>query len=167
MILRECTREKHHAAERTPVGAAMAAGDISPQWWADWMGAIAIIHMATDPYLPECLRRSTRLCHDLAQLGVQPRHIPAAAEYAATLTDPVEREGATYVFTGAHLMGGAVTHKALGGRLPATHLEWVSRQEAVCEWKPLRDREDLVEAADRAFGAVLAICNTITQLDNA
>lgn len=165
MILRESTKEKHHAAERTPVGASMADGSISEQWWADWMGAITVIHMATDPYLDPKLRRTTRLCNDLAQLGVQPRHIQAAAQYAATLTDSTEREAAAYVFTGAHLMGGAVTHKALRGRLPATHLEWEDRQAAVREWKPLREREDLVEAADRAFGAVLAICNEITAHD--
>lgn len=165
MILRDSTKEKHHAAERTPVGASMANGSISPQWWADWMGAITVIHMATDWYLDPTLRRTTRLCNDLAELKLQPRHIAAAAQYAATLTDPTERAAAAYVFTGAHLMGGAVTHKALRGRLPATHLEWDDRQGAVRTWKPLREREDLVEAANRAFDAVLAICNEITARD--
>lgn len=166
MNLREATRERHHAAEQTPVGAGMAAGDIPAQWWADWIGAITVIHLATDPYLPECMRRTKCLCQDLTELDEQPRHVAAAARYAATLTDPVEREAATYVFTGAHLMGGAVTHKALNGRLPAHHLEWNDRQEAVRAWKPLREREDLAEAADRAFQAVLDICNEITAKDD-
>lgn len=165
MILRKSTQQKHHAAEQTPVGAAMAAGDISAQWWADWMGAILVVHCAIDPYMPDCLQRTLPLCRDLSELGVQPRHCPAAVHYVSTLQTAEQRQGAEYVFTGAHLMGGAVTHRALAGRLPAHHLEWDNRQDAVRAWKPLREREDLIGPAQRAFDCVLQICAQIEAHD--
>lgn len=165
MLLRQNTKEQHEAAEQTAVASAMGNGTISPQWWADWMGALLIIHSNVDPYLSPCLRRTLQLCNDIAELNIQPRHCPAATEYASTLTDSVERGGAEYAFTGAHLMGGAIIHKRLNGRLPATHLEWDDRQTAIEIWKPLRDREDLVEAAQRAFSAAMSICKQIEAHD--
>lgn len=165
MILRESTKPQHDAAEQTLVGASMADGTISPQWWADWLGAVLVIHASIDPYLPECLRRTLQLCNDLDKLGIQPRHCRASLEYALTLSNQKEREGAEYVFTGAHLMGGAIIYKRLGDRLPATHLQWDNRQDAIATWSPLRDREDLIEPAQRAFGAVLNICEQIVAHD--
>lgn len=165
MILRQKTREQHEAVEQTPVAKSMADGSISPQWWADWMGAILVIHMNLDPYLPKCLQRTLQLCNDLVQLGIQPRQCPSVMEYGKTLSDPLERGGAQYAFTGAHLMGGSIIHKTLGGRLPATHLEWDNRHDALEAWKPLRDREDLVEPAQRAFVVAMSICEQIEAND--
>lgn len=165
MILKQSTQEKHNQAEQTAVGAAMADGTISAQWWADWMGAILAVHTAIDAYLPDCLQRTVPLCKDLAQLGIQPRYCPAVTEYVATLTDSAQREGAEYVFTGAHLMGGAIIHKRLADRLPTAHLQWSDRSEAIRLWTPLRDRTDLIGPAHRAFAAVINICEQIQAHD--
>ena len=160
MSLREATKDYHHAAERHPVGAAMADGTISEQWWADWLGALFIVHSAIDPGLPEPLRRTPEIAADIAALGVQPRLNHSAARYAQGMTE-VDREAATYVFTGAHLMGGAITARQVGERLPTHHLQWEDRQAVVKLWKPLRDRDDLADAACRAFAAVLEICEEV------
>lgn len=160
MSLREATKDYHHAAERHPVGAAMADGTISAQWWADWLGALFIVHSAIDPGLPEALRRTQQIAEDIAAVGVQPRLNQAALRYALHMTD-ADREAAAYVFTGAHLMGGAITARQVSDRLPTQHLQWEDRQDAVRCWKPLRDRDDLAEPACRAFAAVLAICEDV------
>ena len=160
MSLKEATKDQHHAAERHPVGAAMADGTISEQWWADWLGALFIIHSAIDPRLPEPLRRTRQIAADLAALDVQPHLSRQALRYVQGMTD-IDREAATYVFTGAHLMGGAITAKAVEGRLPTEHLRWDDRQEVVKMWKPMRERSDLADESRRAFKAVLAICEEI------
>ena len=160
MSLKQATKTQHHAAERHPVGAAMADGTISPQWWADWLGALFIIHSAIDPYLPESMRRTRQIAADLAALGVQPHLSQAALRYVSNMTD-TKRQAATYVFTGAHLMGGAITAKAVGDRLPTEHLQWDNRQVVVQAWKPLRERADLADESRSAFDAVLEICEEI------
>jgi len=160
MSLKDATKTQHHAAERHPVGAAMADGTISPQWWADWLGALFIIHSAIDPFLPDSMRRTKQIAADLAQLNVQPHLSQAAIKYVSDMSDK-KRQAATYVFTGAHLMGGAITAKAVGDRLPTEHLQWDNRKEVVQLWKPLRDRSDLAEESRGAFEAVLKICEEI------
>ena len=160
MSLKQATKSQHHAAERHPVGAAMADGTISKEWWADWLGALFIVHSAIDPHLPTPMRRTRQIAADLAALDAQPHLSREALRFVDGMSD-AQREAATYVFTGAHLMGGAITAKAVGDRLPTEHLQWESRQEVVQMWKPLRERTDLADESRGAFDAVLKICEEI------
>lgn len=162
MNLREATQDLHHAAERHPLGAAMADGSISEQWWADWLGALFIIHSTIDPELPTSLRRTVEIARDIAELGIQPNPSRCAMEYVQSLSST---EATAYVFTGAHLMGGAITAGQVGDRLPTHHLQWNDRRESVREWKPWRERDDLAEDARLAFSAVIGICEEITSRD--
>lgn len=158
MSLREATRALHHAAERTPLGAAMADGTMPARWWCDWLGALRTIHAALDPHLPPVLARLHGIDADLAALlPMQPAPGRAAAAFAATLSAPGAIVGAAYVFTGAHLMGGAVTERRIGHRLPCAHLRWPDRRAALDAWRPLRERVDAEAEARAAFAAVLAI----------
>lgn len=161
MELRNETKDLHHSAERHPIGAAMADGSISERWWVDWIQALLTIHTELDRHVPASMRRVKELAEDLAESSLVPNTNQAAIEYAATLTNPTAIEAAAYVFTGAHLMGGAVTDRALNGRLPCNHLRWDDRQQSLADWKPLRTKVELKEEANRAFAAVLAILNEI------
>lgn len=161
MELRNETKDLHHSAERHPIGAAMADGSISERWWVDWIQALLTIHTELDQHVPVSMRRVKELAEDLAESSLVPNTNQAAIAYAATLTNPTAIEGAAYVFTGAHLMGGAVTDRALNGRLPCNHLRWDNRQQSLADWKPLRTKIELKEEAGRAFSAVLAILNEI------
>ena len=161
MELRNETKELHHAAERHPIGAALADGSISERWWIDWIQALLTIHTELDQHVPESMRRVQELAMDLSESSLIPKTNQAAIAYAATLTNLTAIEGAAYVFTGAHLMGGAMTDRALAGRLPSNHLRWDNRQQSLADWKPLRTKIELKEEAGRAFAAVLAILNEI------
>lgn len=157
MNLRERTRELHHAAERHPIGAAMAAGDVDAQVWADWLGALLVVHTKLDPMLPPACGRVAALLEDLAG-SPSARPNRAAQGYAEALADPV---GAAYVFTGAHLMGGAVIEKRIAGRLPCAHLRWGDRQAALQAWRPLRECHEREDDARLAFQAVIDIMDEI------
>ena len=161
MELRNETKELHHSAERHPIGAAMADGSISERWWVDWIQALLTVHTKLDQHLPASLHRVQELAKDLTESSLIPNVNQSAMAYVATLTNPIAIEGAAYVFTGAHLMGGAVTDRALNGRLPSNHLRWNDRQQSLADWKPLRTKIELKEEATRAFAAVLAILNEI------
>jgi heme oxygenase len=162
MELKSQTKDLHHAAERHPIGQSMANGTITKRWWADWIVALKVIHQVIDQHNPESMHRVQQLEKDLEEVDVLlPTDNFAAIEYAKTLTTPEEIAGATYVFTGAHLMGGAVTAKQLNGRLPSNHLVWEDRKQTMTDWSPLRDRADLVEPAQRAFQAVIYILDEI------
>ena len=165
MNLREATKELHHAAEHTALGNSMANGTIPEQWWADWLSALYTVHSAIDYYLEPELRRTTQIAQDIYLLNVQPRPLITPIQYVSTLNEG-RIEAATYVFTGAHLMGGAITAKALGDRLPKNHLLWDDRRsEVVRKWSPLRERLDLVEYANEAFSAIVDMCHEIEGLD--
>jgi hypothetical protein len=161
MELRDETKKLHHAAEKHPIGAAMADGSISERWWVDWIQALLTIHTELDRHVPASMHRVKELAMDLAESSLVPNTNQAAIAYATTLTNPTAIEGAAYVFTGAHLMGGAMTDRALAGRLPSNHLRWDDRQQSLADWKPLRTKIELKEEAGRAFAAVLAILNEI------
>jgi hypothetical protein len=161
MELRNETKELHHSAEKHPIGAAMANGTITERWWIDWIQALLIIHTELDKHFPESMHRVRELTLDLAESTLTPHNNQTAQQYVETLKDLTSIEAAAYVFTGAHLMGGAMTDRALAGRLPCNHLRWNDRQTTLAEWKPLRTKIELKNEANRAFAAVLAILDEI------
>ena len=159
MILAQSTKELHHAAEQHVIGGAMGEGTISGPDWLNWLGALLTVHGALDPHMPEALWRVVQIEQDIQAMGDQPLHNQAAEDFAATLTNETAIVGASYVFTGAHLMGGAVIERRINGRLPCAHLRWADRQEALRAWRPLRERGDAADAARAAFAAVISIMN--------
>ena len=163
--LKEKTKELHHAAEKHPVGQSMAEGNISDRWWANWLGALFVIHSAIDRWLPEAMQRVVQIAEDIAETQLPPNTNFAALDYARSLDTRQRAEGAAYVFTGAHLMGGAITARNIEHRLPVHHLKWADRQDVVRQWSPLRDREDLEAHALEAFQAVINVMDEIKQYD--
>ncbi len=161
MELRNETKDLHHSAERHPIGAAMADGSISERWWVDWIQALLTIHTELDQHLPKSLHRVQELAKDLSESSIIPNINQSAISYVATLTNPIAIQGAAYVFTGAHLMGGAITDRALDGRLPCNHLRWHSRQQSLTDWKPFRNKLELKDEANRAFKTVINILDEI------
>ena len=163
MALREDTRDLHHACEAHPVGASMSDGDVDPQTWTDWLGCLATVHAFLDWYVEMELRRIDRLNVDLTAMaarGYQPRANGAALRYAAL---GLHVEAATYVFTGAHLMGGAVMEKRLGERLPCEHLRWSNRRASLDLWRPYREATGISAPARDAFAAILAMMDEIKE----
>lgn len=160
--LRELTRPSHHAAEQHAVGAAMAEGTISADWWSAWCAALLPVHAILDLHSPPSIYRTAELIADLS-VGPPAQINREALAYARTLTTPDAIEGAIYVFTGAHLMGGAVIAKRVGDRLPCAHLHWADRRQAIADWSPLRARSELQAHADAAFAAISAIMDEIVR----
>jgi hypothetical protein len=90
--------------------------------------------------------------------AVKPRLNMAAINYTKTLVeDPDTIAAATYVFTGAHLMGGAVMEKRLAGAMPCEHLRWDNRRESLDIWRPYRERTGISAQARDAFSSILAM----------
>ena len=161
MTLQSDTKDLHHACEQHPVGAAMSRGDVSEQVWTDWLGCLFVVHSALDYHLPVEMRRHEQLKMDLmvmANRGYQPRPNSAALRYA---TIGMRVDAATYVFTGAHLMGGAVMAQRIGGRLPTRHLHWYNRRAVLDLWRPYRSLEGVSQQARDAFAAILAMMDEI------
>ena len=160
------TKELHHACEQHPVGAAMSRGDINEQWWVDWLSALYFIHLAVDPDVPEPLRRTNQVATDIGGCKMFPRpNLAVQRLHRDLLKNPELREGAYYVITGAHLMGGQVMRVTMKGRLPDSHLHIDDRKHWIELWSPLRKREDLVEEARAVFQALLYIMDEIMERD--
>jgi hypothetical protein len=160
------TKDLHHACEEHTVGAAMSRGDISEQWWADWLGALHLIHSEIDPEIDKRAQRTRELEMDISECDVAPRPNHAAQRLARDLSQSKKlREAAYYVITGAHLMGGQVMRVTLKGRVPDAHLQIEDRKELVELWSPMRQREDLVEEARSIFSGLLDIMDEILERD--
>jgi hypothetical protein len=160
LSLFDATRDLHHACEAHPVGAAMASGKPPRAWYAAWLAGLEIIHRATDPTLPLILRRVERLRRDLDALEWLPVPICPAEDYAASLTTEPALAGASYVLTGAHLMGGEVMRRRLDG-YPTEHLLWTDRAAAVAELRLMRERADIALPARDCFAALLRLMDWI------
>lgn len=160
--LRELTRPLHHSAEQHEIGAAMADGSVSAERWGAWCAALLPIHAVMDISLPGCLHRTKELVQDLTALPVS-FISPVALAYAKGLDTDAELMAAAYVFTGAHLMGGAVIEKRVKDRLPCAHLRWDNRRTSIDTWMPLRYRADLKEQADEAFASIIRIMDDIAE----
>jgi len=163
--LRVATLPLHHAAEAHPVGASMADGTMPAVWWVDWLSALHEIHMALDPHLDPALHRVAALEQDIAAMnrdGFTAHASPAAIAFTDELVRGVQSYGGgAYVFTGAHLMGGAITERAIGHRLPCAHLRWLDRAAALAAWQPYRSDASLAPSAIAAFGCVGSILSEI------
>jgi hypothetical protein len=158
--LRDATRELHHAAEKHVVGASMANGSVLTQWWADWLSSLLVIHAQLDLHLPPALQRVPLLLLDMEATDARPRWNYAAVRYAVDMNP----EAAAYVFTGAHLMGGAVMAKRLAGKQSCHHLTWADGHAAAVRlWSPLRERTELAVPAREAFGAIIKIMDEIVR----
>jgi len=167
MALREDTRDLHHACEQHPVGAAMSDGTVDAQTWTDWLGCLATVHAFLDWHVAPELRRIERLGEDvraMAARGYQPRANGAALRYAAL---GLHVEAATYVFTGAHLMGGEVMRRKLENRLPCEHLRWYNRRASLDLWRPYREATGISERARDAFAAILSMMDEIVETRSA
>ena len=157
MTLQADTKDLHHACEAHPVGAAMSAGTVDEQTWADWLGCLFVVHETLDRSLPDELRRVDRIALDIAAMGdVKPTLNKAAVRYAAGLLESAYAiRAATYVFTGAHLMGGEVMRRRLEDRLPCAHLRWDDRRASLDLWRPYRECVGISAQARDAFAAIL------------
>ena len=68
-------------------------------------------------------------------MAVKPNQNAACDAYCEQLKkDLKHRQGAIYVLTGAHLMGGEIVCRRLEG-YPTNHLEWDDRQASLAELK--------------------------------
>jgi heme oxygenase len=150
----EDTRDLHHACEAHPVGAAMASGKPPKQWYSSWLEMLYQYHYALDPHLPESVHRAERLSQDMISMDTPIEKSDVAKQYAATLVDEKSIAGASYVLTGAHLMGGEVMRRRLDG-YPVKHLEWDDRKIALSVLQTLRVRTDISKEARDCFKALL------------
>ena len=161
----QATRDLHHDAEAHPLARAMIDATITSQAWADWLHAHWTIQLALDPHLPLAVRRADALALDLlALLPVEGRASPAAAEFTATLIDPVAIFGAAYLTIGAHRRGGRVIDKALrtaGRDLPSRHTAFEDGAAAEAFVRQLREMPALAPGARRAFAALTAVMDEI------
>lgn len=161
----QATRDLHHQAEEHPLARAMIDGTITPQAWADWLHAHLTIQLALDPHLPPAVRRADALAMDLLTLlPIEARPSPAAAGFAARLTDTVSIFGAAYLTIGAHRRGGRVIEKALrtaGRDLPSQHTRFEDGAAAEAFVKHLREIPALAPGARRAFAALTSVMDEI------
>jgi hypothetical protein len=149
------------------VGASMSDGTISSQWWADWIKVLYEFHSVIDgPKDQDNLSRCLELEVDIKGCSVTPRYNYVAEELKTKLriSDRMQEAG-RYVLTGAHLMGGAVTKKRIGGRLPTAHLQFGHRKNLMKTWTPYRQRVDLTEEARMIFQYLLWSMDEILLLD--
>jgi hypothetical protein len=86
--------------------------------------------------------------------------LEAAYEYVAQLDTQKKIDGAIYVLTGAHLMGGEIMRRRLEG-FPTKHLEWTDRKKAIAILQSYRTRDDIGEEARDCFKALLSIMDEI------
>lgn len=161
----ENTRELHHACEAHPVGGAMASGKPPIEWYAGWLHALHMIHSTLDNHMPKSAHRVSELEQDLKACGFSISTPESAIRYAESLTTQLDIDGAAYVLTGAHLMGGEIMRRRLEG-YPTAHLLWEDRKETLSYLLELRDREELTEPAIKCFQALLDSMDEIQYYEN-
>lgn len=157
----EVTRDLHHVCEQHPVGSALASGKPPLQWYADWLGCLHQIHSMIDNDAPRVIHRAKQVQADVDLMEVKPNQNGACTTYCEQLKkDLKHRQGAIYVLTGAHLMGGEIMCRRLEG-YPTNHLEWDDRQTALVELKKYREQDSLGDAARVCFQALLNMMDEI------
>jgi hypothetical protein len=169
MNLFNATKELHHACELHPLGQAMVDGTVTAQQWADWLGALHVLHSALDPHLPPYAQVSGELTMDLMDmLPIVPNSVFAAHDFARTLTSPANIGGAAYVLVGAHRRGGRVIEKCLqkaGLALPMRHVRFFAADDAEALLRWLRNKDQLIKPAQATFIAILDVMEEIIRHD--
>jgi heme oxygenase len=159
----ESTRDLHHACEAHAIGESMATGHPPKIWYKAWIQALHQIHSAVDPHVDDYIKRVTQLDLDLADLEETVAPLAAATEYVATLDNALSIDGAAYVLTGAHLMGGEIMRRRFQGHegYPTSHLTWEDRPASLATLQTYRTRDDISEQARDCFQALLKIMDEI------
>ena len=163
----EYTRDLHHACEAHIVGGAMATGAPARIWYAAWLKALLQIHEYIDPYCQSpCIQRLNEITQDLthmeSELNIEIACVEAAKKYVSQLDESKKIDGAIYVLTGAHLMGGEIMRRRLVG-YPTKHLEWNDRKQCIAVLQNYRTRDDIGEEARSCFTALLEIMDEILE----
>lgn len=159
----EETRDLHHACEQHDVGGAMATGKPPRIWYAAWLRALFQIHNTLDLHAPSEIVRVFELLEDMSCMDIMVRELRSANEYIKTLDNPKAIDGAIYVLTGAHLMGGEIMRRRLE-HFPTKHLEWKDRKASIAVLQTYRTRNDITEEARACFQALLNIMDEILLL---
>ena len=158
----EYTRDLHHACEAHKVGGAMATGKPPKIWYYAWARALHQIHYKLDQHCDPLLRRSRECMDDYCAGGFIINPFDSATAYVNQLNDPKMIDGAIYVLTGAHLMGGEIMRRRLEG-FPTAHLQWEDRKGALAILTEYRTRDDIGDEARKCFEALLAIMDEIAE----
>jgi hypothetical protein len=156
----EETRDLHHACEAHDVGGAMATGKPPRVWYAAWLRALFQIHNVIDLHVPKEILRSYQILEDMSCMEVMVGELRAAQDYVKTLDNDKAIDGAVYVLTGAHLMGGEIMRRRLED-FPTKHLEWEDRKASIAVLQTYRTRDDITEEARACFQALLNIMDEI------
>lgn len=161
----EYTRDLHHACEAHAVGGAMATGKPPRVWYLAWTVALYQIHEVLDRHCKDEIKRSAQLREDCIALTMElgselPAWSDRAKEYVDQLDTSEKIDGAIYVLTGAHLMGGEIMRRRLEG-YPTKHLEWEDRKASLAILQEFRTRDDIGEEARDCFSALLSIMDEI------
>jgi len=156
----EYTRDLHHACEAHDVGGAMSTGKPPRIWYTAWLMALYQIHAIIDSSCDESITRAKEVMQDFVAMNTETYALEAAYEYVAQLDTQKKIDGAIYVLTGAHLMGGEIMRRRLEG-FPTKHLEWTDRKKAIAILQSYRTREDIGEEARDCFKALLSIMDEI------
>jgi hypothetical protein len=156
----EYTRDLHHACEAHDVGGAMATGKPPRMWYTAWLMALYQIHAVIDSHCDESIQRAKEVMQDFVSMNTEMYALDASYEYISQLTDQKKIDGAIYVLTGAHLMGGEIMRRRLEG-FPTKHLEWKDRKKAIAILQTYRTRDDIGEEARDCFKALLNIMDEI------
>lgn len=161
----EETRDLHHACEQHTVGGSMASGKPPRVWYAAWLKALYQIHVYIDRYAPKEIHRALPLVIDFQEMNIPIIEINAATTYVDDMINnhtSQKVDGAIYVLTGAHLMGGEIMRRRLEG-YPVKHLEWNDRKSAIAILQTYRTRNDITTEARDCFQALLNIMDEIEQ----
>ena len=156
----EETRDLHHACEEHDVGGAMATGKPPRVWYAAWLRALFQIHNVLDLHAPKEIIRAFEILEDMSCMDVYVGELRAAQAYIKTLDNDKAIDGAIYVLTGAHLMGGEIMRRRLED-FPTKHLEWNDRKASIAVLQTYRTRNDITEEARACFQALLNIMDEI------
>ena len=157
----EYTRDLHHACEAHDVGGAMSTGKPPRIWYTAWLMALYQIHAAIDASCTDpVITRAKEVMQDFVSMNTEMYALQAAYDYVAQLDNQKKIDGAIYVLTGAHLMGGEIMRRRLEG-FPTKHLEWTDRKKAIAILQNYRTRDDIGEEARDCFKALLNIMDEI------
>ena len=159
----ESTRDLHHACEQHAVGGAMASGNPPRSWYAAWLRALFQIHTILDLHCEIEVTRSWELLDDMSCMDIMVSELKSANAYLKTLKNKKQIDGAIYVLTGAHLMGGEIMRRRLEG-FPTKHLEWKDRKASLAVLQKYRTRDDITDEARECFQVLLDIMDEIELL---